>query len=281
MKTNRSLLNSLIACGIALAMVSSLTAQTAIQGAAKVLRIRGHARYKTVSSPEWQPLRVGDLVKPGTIIQTSKEADGKGYVDLSLGGESVTLANGPAIMDMAPADYNPAHPPTLLGYKPSAGQDVVRIKDNSAMSIEKLGSTQTGAGAVTDTELDLKTGRIFVSVKKMTAGSKYVVKMPQGVAGIRGTTAEFFAEGIIWLGSGALTAAYMDSNNQAITTDMASNEALDMRTGALTPLTPGQSSDLTLTARDVSAAAGAGTTTAIISPDFTVNHPMTASNVGP
>ena len=46
MKETRSLLNSLVACGIALAMVSTLAAQTVNQGAAKVVRLKGGARYK-------------------------------------------------------------------------------------------------------------------------------------------------------------------------------------------------------------------------------------------
>jgi hypothetical protein len=279
MKTNRSLLNGLITCGVAVAMVSSLTAQTAIQGGAKVLRIRGSARYKTPTT-EWQPLHVGDLVKAGTIIQTSNEQDGKAYVDLSLSGEKVEFGkSGPVIMDMAPADYNPAHPPTLLGYRPSAGQDVIRIENNSAVSIEKLSATETGAGAVTDTELDLKTGRLFVSVKKMTAGSKYVVKMPQGVAGIRGTTAEFFSEGVIWLNSGALTAAYMDNNSQAVTTDLTSGQSLDLRTGVVAALTPGQMSLITALIR-ATFFAPSSLATGVICPDFTVSHPMSSSNGG-
>jgi FecR protein len=280
MKINRTLLNGLISCGIAVAMVSSLTAQTAIQGAAKVLRIRGSARYKTATSG-WQPLRVGDLIKPGTVIQTSKEQDGQGYVDVSLSGETAPLFSGPSIADLAPAAYNAAHPPSLLGYQPSAGQDVIRIKDNSALSFDALSSTETGAGAVTDTELDLKTGRIFVSVKKMTAGSKYIVKMPQGVAGIRGTTAEFFSDGRVKLGSGSLTAAYMDNNNQATTTDLSGGQGLDMRTGTVTPLTPGESQEIAVTTRDMVYVYHAGFITGVISPDFTCNHMTSTSNTGP
>ena len=65
MKETRSLLNSLVVCGVALAMVSTLAAQTINQGAAKVVRLKGDARYK-VGAGEWQKLKVGDVVKPGT-----------------------------------------------------------------------------------------------------------------------------------------------------------------------------------------------------------------------
>jgi len=281
MKTNRSLIKGLVASGMAMAVVSSLVAQTPIQHAATVVRIVGHARYKAAGM-EWQTLRVGDLIKPGTIIQTSKEPDGKAYVDLSLeGGAAPDVRTGPKPMDAAPAAFSATHPPSLLGYHASAGQNVVRIFDNTALGVDKLSAMDTGAGTVTDTELDLKTGHIFVNVKKMTAGSRYEVKMPNGVAGIRGSAVHFFAEGVIWTGPNTrVTAAYMDSNNQAVTTDMTDDSALDMRTGALSTLPPTDISFIDALIRDTSYFAGV-TQLLSYSPDFTCNHPMSFNNLGP
>lgn len=281
MKTNRSLLNGLAACGLAMAIVSSLPAQTPIQGAAKVVRIKGHARYKTATS-DWQQLRVGDLVKPGTVIQTSREPDGQAYVDLSLQGDVAPVVTGPRILDTAPADFNAAFPPSLFRYRPSASQNIIRIFDNTALGIDKLSSMDTGAGTVTDTELDLKTGHIFVNVKKLSAGSRYEVKMPTGVAGIRGSAAEFFAEGIIKTGPNTkVTAAYMDNNNQAVTSDMTDDMSLDMRTGSLGPLSPTDVATMSALQRDTTFAAGVGLFQTYYSPDFTVYHPMSQNNNGP
>jgi hypothetical protein len=281
MKMNRSLLSGLVACGLAMAMASSLLAQTPIQGAAKVVRIRGHARYKT-GSADWQQLHVGDLVKAGTLIQTSKEPDGKGYVDLSLEGDVVAMTTGPRILDTAPADFNVASPPSIYRYRPSASQNVIRIFDNTALGVDKLSSMNTGSGTVTDTELDLKTGHIFVNVKKLSAGSRYEVKMPTGVAGIRGSSAEFFAEGIIKTGSNTkVTAAYMDNNNQAVTTDMTDDMSLDMRTGALGPLSPTDVSSISALQRDTTFGHGTSSYEVVYSPDFTVYHPMSSNNNGP
>ena len=64
MKETRSLLNSLVVCGVALAMVSTLVAQTATQGTGKVVRLKGAVRYSTGNNV-WQPIKVGDVVKPG------------------------------------------------------------------------------------------------------------------------------------------------------------------------------------------------------------------------
>ena len=100
MKETRSLLNSLVACGVALAMVSTLAAQTANQGAAKVVRLKGGARYK-MGNNVWQPLKVGDIVKPGTVIQTAA----KSRVDFVLGDGSAPVARPVAERH----DFLPAH----------------------------------------------------------------------------------------------------------------------------------------------------------------------------
>ncbi len=47
MKQTHRLTNGLIACALALAMVSTVAAQTATDGAAKVIRVKGPARYTT------------------------------------------------------------------------------------------------------------------------------------------------------------------------------------------------------------------------------------------
>ena len=74
---------------------------------------------------------------------------------------------------------------------------MVRIWENTLLGIDKLTETQTGADVVTETQLDLKAGHIFGTVKKMSAASKYEVKIPNGVAGIRGTVYDISAEGVV------------------------------------------------------------------------------------
>jgi hypothetical protein len=270
MKTNRSLMNGLVACGLVLAMTSALSAQTAIQSPAKVVRIRGHARY-SAGAMGWRPLSVGDLIKPGATIQTSDEKGA--YVDLVLYGGEASLATGPSPLMMTPADYNPATPPTFLGYHPSAVQNVVRVFANTALGVDKLSSTDTGAGAVTETQLDLKAGHIFASVKKMSAGSKYEVKIPNGVAGIRGTTMELFSEGVIKVGEGAALLAYVNGSGQVTTENVPGGMQFDARTGVLAPLPTIEESYLKDLGRDAAFFAAFGAN-AIISPDFTVSRPV-------
>lgn len=271
--------NGLAACGLALAMATSLSAQTPIEGAARVVRIVGSARYRAPGG-SWQSLQVGDLVKPGTMIQTSMGAAGS-YVDLVLDRDAVPVAQrGPLTLDTAPADFNAAHPPTLLGFHASASQNVIRIFEDTALGIDKLSSMQTGAGRVSDTELDLRKGHIFVNVKKMNMGSRYEVKMPNGVAGIRGSSVEFFASGKIITGPNTkVTAAFMDSNNQAVTKDMGDFSVLDMMTGLITPATPEEISAIGTLVRDLVAIATSVDHFVAYSPDFTVFGPMSRNSV--
>ena len=67
MKQIRNLVNGLVAGGLALAMVSTLAAQTPEQVNATVVRVKGSARY-TTGNNVWQPLKVGSF----TITRMSK-----------------------------------------------------------------------------------------------------------------------------------------------------------------------------------------------------------------
>ena len=91
MKETQSLLNRLAVCGVALAMVSTLAAQTVNQSSAKVIRIKGAARYK-LNGMDWQQLKVGDVVKPGSLIQTAE----KSRVDFALGAAAAPVPRSAA-----------------------------------------------------------------------------------------------------------------------------------------------------------------------------------------
>ena len=217
MKETRSVLNSLVACGVALAMVSTLAAQSGDQSAAKVVRLKGAVRCSTGNNV-WQPLKLGDVVRPGTAIQTAADS----RVDLVLGDASAPVAR--------------AIPSDSMSYMPMAEQNIVRLWENTLMGVDKLTETQTGAAVVTETALDLKAGHITGSVKKMSAASKYEVKLPNGVAGIKGTVYECFAEGVIKVREGSMVAAYTGAAGSIVTQVIMSMQMFDIRTGTLSPL---------------------------------------------
>ncbi len=217
MKRMQCLVNGLVVCGVALTMVSSLAAQTVEQVTAKVVRIKGDARYK-VGSGAWQTLKRGDELNAGTIVETGIDS----HVDLVL-GEGAPPKPRPVIGDM-------------LTYQPTAEQNMVRIWDNSRLGIDKLTMTETGADVVTDTQLDLQAGHIFGSVKKMSAASKYEVKIPNGVAGIRGTIYDISVEGLVKVLVGSIYLSYTDAQGNPKTQVIMGLQQFDVRTGVLQPL---------------------------------------------
>jgi hypothetical protein len=217
MKTTRSLLNSLIVFGVAVGMISSLAAETVSQVSAKVVRIKGSARYK-VGSGAWQTVKKGDLFSAGTIIETGVGSQ----VDVVL-GEGGAPTQRPIAGEM-------------LTYAPSAEQNMVRVWENSRLGIDKLTTTETGSDVVTDTKLDLQAGHIFGTVKKMSAASTYEVKIPNGVAGIRGTVYDISVEGIIKVLVGSVYLAYVDSNGNSKTQVVMGEQMFNMRTGVLQQL---------------------------------------------
>ena len=66
MKRIQNVFQRLAVCVLAIATVTSAVAQSATPGAAKVVRIKGPARY-TTGNNVWLPLKTGALLKPGKI----------------------------------------------------------------------------------------------------------------------------------------------------------------------------------------------------------------------
>jgi hypothetical protein len=234
MKQMRPIMLGFLGCVFALATISPLSGQsqtgTSSDGLAKVVSIGGHARYYLPGDSTSHDLRTGMVIKPGTTIQT---AAGMGnYVDLVL--------NNPHASE-APA----ASPSEIAHYTPKAEQDGVRIKENSVLVIDKLSITQTGADVVTDTELDLKAGTILGTVKKLSPTSKYEVKIPNGVAGIRGTIYEINATtGVVRVLNGSVMVAYVGSNGNVITQPVNAGQEFNTNTGAISTISAQDIHDL-------------------------------------
>jgi hypothetical protein len=145
------LLTTLAALGMALglqAQTAQPTTTKAVYAQAKVQAIQGSAFY-TPKGGKPTALRVGMLLTPGATIQTGP----KSRVDLFLG--------------------------KMAG--------MVRITEKTKLSLDNYSLTQTGADPVFDVQLGLPEGTILGTVNKLSAASKYSIKTPDGVAGVRGT----------------------------------------------------------------------------------------------
>ena len=129
-------------------VISPLASAGTIPSRAEVRAVIGTATYATNGGPA-KPLREGMILRSGSTIRTGSNST----VDVFLGV--------------------------------SAG--VIRLAENSTVSFDKLTLTQTGADTAVEVQLHLPDGEMYFNVNKLSKASRYEIKMPNGVAGIRGT----------------------------------------------------------------------------------------------
>ena len=171
---------SVAICGFVLMLAGAACAQSAHPAVATVDRIKGEARY-SLGDGVWHPLVAGKILTAGAVIQTGHDAT----VDIILGKkilmpqatplpDRVSLATDEKVRD-------------YVSYRPFAEQNAVRMMGDTVLAIDKLTISDTGVDTVSDSELDLRQGGIYNSVKKLSGASQYLIKIPNGIAGVRGT----------------------------------------------------------------------------------------------
>lgn len=148
LQTTLSRKTGFVAVGLAVLGVATHLFANTQPGKIEVKAVRGQATsYIPGGTPT--PLKAGATLSPGTTVKTGKESS----VDLSLGRPAGTI----------------------------------RVEENTTFTIDKFTLTDTGADTVVDAQLNLPEGTILGNVNKLSAASKYEIKVPNGVAGIRGT----------------------------------------------------------------------------------------------
>jgi hypothetical protein len=115
---------------------------------AEVRNVKGTATFSVPGGPG-KPLKTGATLIAPTTVKTGPEST----VDLFMGS--------------------------------SAG--IIRIAQNTSISIDKLTRTETGADDAIEAQMNLPKGQVFFDVNKVSQASRYEIKVPYGVAGIRGT----------------------------------------------------------------------------------------------
>lgn len=210
MKLTNKTLTWLIAGMVSIALVTGASAQTAKERTGKVVRIKGAARYST-GNKVWQPLKVGTILKSGAVIQTAADSYADIVINENSSADVVSMPSASAAPSAASASGGGS------GNTKSPEYDVIRVQNDSVVAIDRVSATDTGTDRVTETELDLRTGSIFFSVKKQAAASRFEIKYPNGVAGIRGTYGIIFADGRIICGGGSVVSASTDSAGKTTT----------------------------------------------------------------
>ena len=165
---------------LSIATSASAQGQNTRPGCATVVRVEGQVEYN-LGDGNWHPLVAGKVLAPGSTIRTLFN----GHADVVLGREIEFPQAKPRPERIGQA--SDAQVTGFVDYRPSAEQNAIRLTPDTTVSIDKLFITDTGADSVSDTELNLTQGKIYCSVKKITGASQYLVKIPKGIAGVRGT----------------------------------------------------------------------------------------------
>jgi hypothetical protein len=216
---------SMAAFAVVTALTAPASAQDVKQGVVTIVRIQGDARY-SAGDNVWHKLTPGMTVGGGDVIETGADS----IMDIVLGEKSVQVhsnAGSPigGVVNIAGLPITPIHG------QATPQQNVIRLQPNTVLAVDKFIYSQTGADTVTDTELDLRAGKIFGNVKKISAASKYIVKTPTGVAGIRGTAFLLGSDGSVTVLEGSVVISSVGLNNQVITSVLSAGDEYNPQTG--------------------------------------------------
>lgn len=152
------LLRVFLSVGVVLALLASSTFAAETRRVATIAEITGTAEVK-IGSGKWAPAKVGMSLTQGDTIRTK--------------------AKSMAILD-------------LDGKARSAK---VEIKENSLLTLAELAENK--AKDTQKTLLDLSLGKILIMVQKLRQdNSKFEVRTPTSVVGVRGTTFSVAVEAI-------------------------------------------------------------------------------------
>jgi hypothetical protein len=172
---------------------------------AKVIEVKGRARFSP-DNRSWQSLKPGDVLNPGSLIQTA----GKASVDIQLGDA-----------DMA-----------------SGAANEIRIMENSVLSFTRLGAQGTGASRVEDIELNLRAGQITGVAPRIAAASNFEVAISGGVVGIRGGNYQVNSTGVVSVRTGVAVVALTTANGSVLTKEVIAGHRFDPVAGSVTELPP-------------------------------------------
>jgi len=180
---NYKLLFSGVVCGAMMFLNLAASADTDKAGVVTVIRLQGRAQYSVDGGQTWIPAVVGKALSAGSLIRS----DDKSIVDILVGK---TYAEKSAEF----MQFNPRVSPAN-NYVPKDEHNIIRLRPNTTLGIDKLTVSDSDSTYVSDAELNLKKGRIFASVRKVSPSSVYLVKIPDGVAAVRGTQLELDTDG--------------------------------------------------------------------------------------
>ena len=111
---------------------------------------------------------------------------------------------------------------------------------DTVLAIDKLTVSDTGLDSVSDTELDLRQGGIYNSVKKLSGASQYLIKIPNGIAGVRGTLFYIGANGECSVFRNSVVLSLIGADGKPATVVVGEGNNFNPQSGQTAPLAPPQ-----------------------------------------
>jgi len=152
-------------------------------GVVTLVRIQGTAEYSIDGGTTWIPALVGKSLSAGSLLRS----DEKSVVDILVGQSQADL-------NVTILKFNTRNNPANNAL-PQHEVNMIRLRPNTTFGIDKLTVPDSDPTSVSGAEFNLKKGSIFASVRKVSPSSEYFVKIPNGVAAVRGTQFELSTDG--------------------------------------------------------------------------------------
>lgn len=169
-------------------------------GQVVVQAVSGAVTYSTTKGV-WQGVTAKDKLERGTVIRTGADAS---------------------------ADL-------LLGHN----RTVLRLTPNSVLRIAQLDEDLAGEDVITEITLELESGALAGSQRKLTLPSRLDVVTPKGVARIMGTEYYVRADGAVSVVSGSVKVHYnVPGNGGDVTVTVNAGYTFDPVTQTVVPTTP-------------------------------------------
>jgi len=223
---------SLVALSAAILLASSLFANAEVQsGQVFIQAVKGDATYSDGGA--WLPLKERSVLNRGTTIKTGRDST---------------------------VDF-------MLQYNGSA----LRLTPDSSLRFEKLDKEGAGEAYVTETSLNLISGSLVGSQRKLANPSKFEISLPSGMATIKGTEYLIRADGAVTCVSGSVTVIYNKSHNGgSVQVTVNAGFSFNPATGKVVPTTSGYLQNIISdinTVRQNAQAFKAGGATIVVKPE--------------
>lgn len=176
---------------------------------ARVIRVKGTARWTDDYGMPWQVVKAGTRFPPGAVVQTGVD----GRIDIALG-------------------RIPKPPSEVLSYQSARCANVIRLWEDSRLRFDHLAQHRTKAWRrpAENVQVELSAGHMFGAVPTLAEGSSYEIKFGPCVARVLGAVYDVSVEGLVKVPVGRVSVTWPGSSKPQV---IVGGQQFDIRTGVL------------------------------------------------